>query len=66
MLDRLPPNGDPADEEYENPEDLVNFFDHEDGTTVEVKQRKARLGEEVKKEKGGKVYRVITRNYMAE
>ncbi|KAK8843476.1 hypothetical protein IAR55_007135 [Kwoniella newhampshirensis] len=54
------------EDEVENPADLVDFKEQEDGTRIEVKQRKLELGEEVKREEGGKIYRVITREYMAE
>ncbi|KAJ9115326.1 hypothetical protein QFC24_007035 [Naganishia onofrii] len=60
------PNGDDPEDEYENPEDLVKFFEQEDGTRVEVRQRVAVLGEEIKRDDTGRIYRVITRNYMAE
>ncbi|KAJ9106431.1 hypothetical protein QFC21_001577 [Naganishia friedmannii] len=60
------PNGDDPEDEYENPEDLVKFFEQEDGTRVEVRQRAAALGEEIKRDDTSRTYRVITRNYMAE
>jgi len=50
----------------ENPEDMVDFVEQDDGTRVEIKQRKVELGEEVKNESGGRIYRVITREYMAQ
>ena len=50
----LPPEPDDDD----NPEDLVDFVEQEDGTTVEVKQRKVVLGDEVKN-MAGKMYRIV-------
>jgi hypothetical protein len=40
-------------------EDLIDFVEQEDGTRVEVKQKKVELGEEVKNEEGGRIYRVV-------
>lgn len=51
---------DDDDEEGESPEDLIEFVEQEDGTRVEVKQRKIELGDEVKNEEGGRVYRVVS------
>lgn len=47
------------DDEIESPEDMVDFVDQDDGTRIEVKQRKVELGEEVKNESGGRTYRVV-------
>ena len=55
-----------AKDEMDDPEDLVDFVEQEDGTVVEVKQRKVVVGDEVKNEAGGRFYRVITRQYMAD
>ncbi|WWD20985.1 hypothetical protein CI109_105465 [Kwoniella shandongensis] len=60
----VPPRKD--EDEVEDPDDLVDFKEQEDGTRIEVKQRKLELGDEIKREEGGKIYRVITREYMAE
>jgi hypothetical protein len=62
------PSSDEEDSEdgYEDPQDFVNFYETEDGTRIEVKQKRAIIGEEIKREKGGRMYRIITRNYMAE
>jgi hypothetical protein len=38
---------------------LIDFVEQEDGTRVEVKQKKVELGEEVKNEEGGRIYRVV-------
>ncbi|KAK4685256.1 hypothetical protein P7C73_g4898, partial [Tremellales sp. Uapishka_1] len=54
------------DDEVDVADDRVNFVDRDDGTRVEVKQRKILHGEEVKNESGGRIYRVITREYMAQ
>jgi len=48
------------DDEVDNPEDMVDFVEQGDGTRVEVKQRKMDLGDEVKNEEGGRVYRVVS------
>lgn len=50
----------------DDPNQMVQFYETPDGTRVEVKKAHAVQGEEVKREKGGKIYRIITRNYMAE
>lgn len=47
------------DDETESPEDLIEFVEQEDGTRVEVKQKKTEQGDEVKNEEGGRVYRVV-------
>ncbi|OWZ73671.1 hypothetical protein AYX14_00816 [Cryptococcus neoformans] len=54
------------DDDWEDPADMVDFKEQEDGTTVVVKQKKLQLGEEVKNEEGGRMYKVITRDYMAQ
>ncbi|RXK38756.1 hypothetical protein M231_03932 [Tremella mesenterica] len=53
-------------EDLDDPDDLVDFVDQEDGTRIEVKQRPPEVGEEVKNEEGGRMYKVITREYMAQ
>lgn len=52
-----PPTDD--DDEIEMPEDMVDFVDQEDGTRIEVKQRKREEEEEVKNESGGRTYRIV-------
>lgn len=54
------PNGDDPEDEYENPEDLVRFFEQEDGTRVEVRQRTAILGEEIKRDDTSRMYRLVS------
>ena len=44
-------------------DDLIDFVEQEDGTRVEVKQKKVQVGAEVKREEGGRVYRVVCRSY---
>ncbi|WWC64228.1 uncharacterized protein I303_106837 [Kwoniella dejecticola CBS 10117] len=63
---KRPPRGQDQDEEdeIENPQDFVDFKEQEDGTRVVVKQKKLDLGDEVKND-DSRVYRVITREYMA-
>lgn len=39
---------------------MVDFKEQEDGTTVVVKQKKLQLGEEVKNEEGGRMYKVVS------
>lgn len=51
---------DDDDEEGASAEDLIDFVEQEDGTRVEVKQKKVELGEPVKNEEGGRVYRVVS------
>ena len=48
------------DSDDDDPKDMVNFVEQEDGTRVEVKQREIELGEEIKNESGGKIYRVVS------
>ncbi|WWC97747.1 hypothetical protein V866_004633 [Kwoniella sp. B9012] len=55
---------DDGDDEIENSQDFVDFKEQDDGTRVVVKQKKLELGEEIKRD-NSKVYRVITREYMA-
>lgn len=55
-----PSNDDDDDDDDENGEEEVQFVEQEDGTRIEVKQRKIELGEEVKNETGGRVYRVVS------
>jgi 5'-nucleotidase len=50
------------DADSEDPADLVRFAEQEDGTVVEIKQRKVELGEEVRNVAGGRVYRVVSSN----
>ncbi len=38
----------------------MDFVEREDGTRVEVKQRKVEMGEEVKNDSGGRKYRVVS------
>lgn len=48
------------DDGWEDPADMVDFKEQEDGTTVVVKQKKLQLGEEVKNEEGGRMYKVVS------
>lgn len=52
---------DDKDEEDEDDDDqdMVNFIEQEDGTRVEVNQKKVELGEEVKRD-SSKTYRVVS------
>ncbi len=49
------------DDEIDNPEEMVNFVEQEDGTTIDVKQRKVDLGDDIRNESGGRTYRVVSR-----
>jgi hypothetical protein len=60
LIKNAAPNGDDPEDEYENPEDLVKFFEQEDGTRVEVRQRNAILGEEVKRDDTSRTYRLVS------
>lgn len=53
------------DDELEDPS-KVTFVDQPDGTRIEVKEAKVQWGEEVKNVEGGRMYSVITRDYMAQ
>ena len=55
----------PKDEEdgIESPDDMVDFVEQEDGTRVEVKQRKSKIGEEVIND-SSKTYRVVRERYL--
>ncbi|ORX38934.1 Metallo-dependent phosphatase-like protein [Kockovaella imperatae] len=57
---------DPELEEEEDPEDVVEFVEREDGTTVEIKHKKIHVGEAVENTTDGRTYRIITREYMAQ
>lgn len=48
------------DDDWGDPADMVDFKEQEDGTTVVVKQKKLQLGEEVKNEEGGRMYKVVS------
>lgn len=50
---------DEDDEQGASADDLIDFVEQEDGTRVEVKQKKIQIGDEVKREEGGRVYRVV-------
>lgn len=39
---------------------MVDFVEQQDGTRVEVKKRKVDLGDEVKNESGGRIYRIVS------
>jgi hypothetical protein len=60
-----PGNDDDDDEDDDDQgasaDDLIDFVEQEDGTRVEVKQKKIQIGDEVKREEGGRVYRVVSR-----
>ena len=58
------PNGDDSEDEYENPEELVQFLEQEDGTRVEVRQRNAILGEEVKRGDTSRIFRLASLIYF--
>ena len=47
-------------DEIDSQEDMVDFVEQENGTRVEVNAPKIGLGEEVKNERGGRVYRVVS------
>jgi hypothetical protein len=51
---------DDDDEDDQVGSDLIDFVEQEDGTRVEVKQKKVQLGAEVKREEGGRLYRVVS------
>ena len=51
---------DPTLEEEDDPKDSVDFVEQADGTTLEIKQKKVKLGDEVKNEDGGRVYRIVS------
>jgi 5'-nucleotidase len=62
----LPLEDEDQDGKFDDPDEAVNFIQTEDGTRIEVKQSKPKKGEEIKKVEGGRIYKIITRNYMAE
>jgi hypothetical protein len=55
---------DDDDEDDQVGSDLIDFVEQEDGTRVEVKQKKVQLGAEVKREEGGRMYRVVSPDRM--
>jgi 5'-nucleotidase len=58
-----PPSNDDDDDDVDDDyldEDMVDFVEQEDGTRIEVKQRKTEVGEEVKNEEGGRIYRIVS------
>jgi 5'-nucleotidase len=52
---------DDEDDQGASADDLIDFVEQENGTRVEVKQKKIQIGDEVKREEGGRVYRVVCR-----
>ncbi|KAL7421435.1 hypothetical protein Q5752_004321 [Cryptotrichosporon argae] len=52
-------------DEIEDPTSFVDFVEQDDGTRIEIKQRGLERGDEVENKAGGRVYRIITREYMA-
>jgi 5'-nucleotidase len=52
---------DDEDDQGASADDLIDFVEQEDGTRVEVKQKKIQIGDEVKREEGGRMYRVVCR-----
>jgi 5'-nucleotidase len=63
-----PGNDDDDDDEDDaqgaSADDLIDFVEQEDGTRVEVKQKKIQIGDEVKREEGGRMYRVVCRTQI--
>jgi 5'-nucleotidase len=55
----LPPK-DGGHDELDNPEEMVDFVEKEDGTRVEVKQRRLVLGDKVERKEGGRMYRIVS------
>jgi hypothetical protein len=51
--------GNDEDDQGASADDLIDFVEQEDGTRVEVKQKKIQIGAEVKREEGGRIYRVV-------
>ncbi|TXT12211.1 uncharacterized protein COLE_02621 [Cutaneotrichosporon oleaginosum] len=49
-----------------DPSAKVTFVEQPDGTRIEIKQAEVTLGEEIKNVEGGRMYSVITREYMAQ
>jgi 5'-nucleotidase len=44
----------------------ISFSLLEDGTKISIRRKKAAFLEPIKREKGGRMYRVVTRDYMAQ
>ena len=55
-----PEDDDDDSDDGETAEDMIDFVEQEDGTRVEVKQKRIELGDEVKNEAGGRIYRVVS------
>ena len=49
-----------SDDELDSPADPVNFIEQEDGTTIEVMKKPLIQGEEVVRQKGGRIYRLVS------
>lgn len=54
------PDDDDDSDDGETAEDMIDFVEQEDGTRVEVKQKKIELGDEVRNVADGRVYRVVS------
>ncbi len=54
------PNDSDADDEIDSPGDPVNFIEQEDGTRIEVMKKPLVQREEVLRQKGGRIYRMVS------
>lgn len=54
-----PEDDDDDSDDGETAEDMIDFVEQEDGTRVEVKQKKIELGDAVENVAGGRIYRVV-------
>lgn len=52
-------------EDYENPEDFIDFESTLHGTAIEVKRPGLKLGAEVKNEAGGRIFYVVSTDLHA-
>jgi hypothetical protein len=60
------PEDDDDSDDGETAEEMIDFVEQEDGTRVEVKQKKIELGEEVKNEADGRIYRVVCHSLIGQ
>lgn len=53
-------NNTEDDDDDDDDDEGVDFIEQEDGTRVEIKQRKHELGEPVENVEGGRIFRVVS------
>jgi hypothetical protein len=55
-----------SEDDDDDDDEGVDFIEQEDGTRVEIKQRKHELGESIENVEGGRIYRVVSRKSLSK